>query len=121
MVDSRVSLVRVNLKFTALTLQSSFLRLSGAPEADSVVRLAVYLLVWPYSLDSVSHHKLLTWRSIYAMICYFSLSFHPFWEPKVSPESPCSGLQQLLIGALLSFAVRPWQRENLSPYTQNLR
>src|SRR5579862_8517529 len=50
MADSRVSLVRVSLKFTALTLQSSFLRLSGVPEANSVVRLAVYLLVWPYFL-----------------------------------------------------------------------
>ena len=48
--DSGVSLVRVSLKFTALTLQSYFLRLSGVPEADSVVRLAVFLLVWPYFL-----------------------------------------------------------------------
>src|SRR5579862_1473018 len=48
--DSRVSLVRVSLKFTALTLQSCFLRLSGVPEADSVVRLAVSLFVWPYFL-----------------------------------------------------------------------
>src|SRR5579862_2041012 len=48
--DSRVSLVRVSLKFTALTLQSCFLWLSGVPEADSVVRLAVSLLLWPYFL-----------------------------------------------------------------------
>src|ERR1700744_4349357 len=40
----------VGLKLTALTLQSCFLWLSGAPEADSVVRLAVSLLVWPYFL-----------------------------------------------------------------------
>src|SRR5579862_7541832 len=33
-----------------MTLQSSFLRLSGVPEADSVVRLAGSLLVWPYFL-----------------------------------------------------------------------
>src|ERR1700744_5276644 len=43
-----MSLVRVSLKFTALTLQSCFLWVSGVPEADSVVRLAVSLLVWPY-------------------------------------------------------------------------
>src|SRR5579862_7615017 len=82
---------------------------------------------WPYlswfdsiSLDSVAHHLLLTWRSLGSKIYYSSLSFCLFWETKDSPESPCSGLQQLLLGALLSFAVRPWQRENLSPYTQNL-
>src|ERR1700761_9636756 len=104
-----------------MTLQSCFLWLSGVPEADSVVRLAVSVFGWPISLDSVSHHQLLTWRSIDAMICYSSLSFYLFWETKDSPESPSSRLQQLLLGALLSFAVRPWQRQNLSPYTQNLR
>src|ERR1700761_9498620 len=45
-----MSLVRVSLKFTALTLQSCFLCLSGVPEADSVVRLAVSFLVWRYFL-----------------------------------------------------------------------
>src|SRR6202012_5106822 len=40
----------VGLKLTALTLQSCFLRLSGVPEADSIIRLAVSLLVWPYFL-----------------------------------------------------------------------
>src|ERR1700744_2354342 len=45
-----MSLVRVSLKFPALTLQSSFIRLSGVPEPESVVRLAVFLLVWPYFL-----------------------------------------------------------------------
>ena len=49
-MDSRVSLVRVSLKFTALTLQSSFLRLPGVPEAVSVVQLALYLLVLQYFL-----------------------------------------------------------------------
>ena len=45
-----MSLVRVSLKFTTLTLQSSFIRLSGVPEADSVVRMAVSLFLWPYFL-----------------------------------------------------------------------
>src|SRR6201996_4812950 len=55
------------------------------------------------------------------MICYSSISFRPFWETKDSPESPCSVLSNVLLGGLLSFAVRPWQRRTLSPYTQNLR
>ena len=45
-----MSLVRVSLKFTALTLQSCFLWLSGVLESDSVVRLAVSLFLWPYFL-----------------------------------------------------------------------
>ena len=45
-----MSFVRVSLKFTALTLQSSFLRLSGVPELNSVVRFAVSVFLWPYFL-----------------------------------------------------------------------
>src|SRR5579862_2417372 len=82
---------------------------------------------WPYlfwfdsiSLDLVAHHLLLTWRSLGSKKYYSSLSFCPFWVTKDSPESPCSELSNLLFGGLLSFAVRPWQRQNLSPYTQNL-
>src|ERR1700761_8608036 len=83
---------------------------------------------WPYlslfesiSLDSVAHHLLLTWRSLGSKKYYSSLSFRPFWETKDSPESPWSDPSNLLFGGLLSFAIRPWQRQNLSPYTQNLR
>src|ERR1700761_2072403 len=118
MADSRVSLVRVSLKFTALTLQSSFLRLSRVPEADSVVQLAVFPLVWRYFLG---FSLLPTLRAADSRKCYSSLNFRPFWETKDSPESPCSELSNVLLGGLLSFAVRPWQIQNLSPYTQNLR
>src|ERR1700761_9263174 len=45
-----MSLVRVTLKFTALTLQTCFLWLSGVPEAYFVIQLAVSILVWPYFL-----------------------------------------------------------------------
>ena len=49
-MDSKVSLVRVRLNFSALTFQSWSLWLPGVPEADSVVQLAVSLFLWPYFL-----------------------------------------------------------------------
>src|SRR6202012_4203711 len=80
----------VGLKLTALTLQSCFLWLPGVPEADSVVRLAVSLLVWRYFLGFCLSLSL---ADLEKNRCYEMLLLHQIssvWGNKVFDRKPLS-------------------------------
>src|SRR5579862_7806511 len=114
MVDSRVSLVRVSLKFTGLTLQSSFLRLSGVPEPDSVVQLAVSLFVWPYFLGfglSLSVADLEKNRC-YEMLLLRQIS--SVWGNKVFDRKPLS--RASTVDPLHTVIFRRWTLAETEPF-----